>query len=225
MDIRVNRKRITFRDLLLPFGTESVNGDTHAFGRYSDETLDSLYRLRDFTTSAHVALLFDPRETEKVMCHINNFETFRFTLVPQRIEKDIYETIFQFFLFSGKSVAPVTWMASLVLRPFERRIEVAMDDNEMRFPPCPPGCPLSARNCSRELLFLELYHPMRALPSAWELETFCGIQVEYSRQLAERVLDYDRFEAELVGKLREDRGIRRPVWSDPYGVYGKVSAE
>jgi hypothetical protein len=226
MDVKINKKTILYRELDdflgRPACSELRRRDTdepvHIYGKYDLGFIDDLYRLQNIRGFAHVLMLFESTEVERVLKHINIFDGFSFSLVPLVIERDVYEGIFNFFLHSPMSVTYITWISSLMLRPVAP-FEISLNGASVNYAPCPESCPLRARNCSKGFLFAGIYHPLKCIPNDEEVDRFCLIQLEYSERIFREVEAISPSEMEVFKKTRESLGIRSQFWIDPYGIY------
>ncbi len=219
MEIGVNGRRTELWDLEELLDRPKTEGAVHVYGRYSPGFIDGLYRLQNLVNSAHVLTLFESGEVEKVLRHINIFDAFSFTLVPSVIERDVYEKIYSFFVFSRISVSYITWISSLILKPKSREFALTLNDKAIGLRVCPKGCPLRLRNCSRLFLFTQIYHPLKNFPGREEFERFCLIELEYSERISKELDALSQSEMDIFDKTRKSLGIRSQFWIDPYGIY------
>jgi hypothetical protein len=220
VNIGINRRKIQCWELENFLARPRKKGAVHVYGRYGLEFIDDLYRLQNLKNSAHVLVLFESAEVERVLRHMNIFDGFSFTLVPSVIDRDVYEKMFTFFLHSPMSVSYITWISSLILKPNVREFYPTIDGKPVGLEACRRDCPLRLRNCSRGFLFTQIYHPLKGIPKKEELDIFCRIELEFSERISREIEALSQSEMEIFDRTRKSLGIRSQFWIDPYGTYG-----
>lgn len=196
---------------------------SHVYGRYGLDLLRNLYVAQNRSRAISATILFEPSDTDKLLKHINIFNTFSFTLVPTRVEMDIYKQIYEFFMYSPLSVTYITWISSLMLKPARAIQNMRIDGNEIRFPVCTEQeCFLANRNCSKGLIFQQLLHPDRGLPSEDDMQSLCGIQRHFSELIAKDLSAAPLESIETVDAGSNGPGSRRHYWMDPFNIYAGV---
>lgn len=190
----------------------------YVYGRYSNDFLTKMYKLQAKHNYGYIGLLFAPEETDKVLRHINIFNRFTFGLVPEKIDKSVYQKIYDFFMFSKLSTSYITWIGSLMLKP-NRGDVIKINGERVDVPGC-PKCHLKAKGCSKERLFFEIYHPEKGMPSVNDFNSFCKIQREFSQKIAQDAITVTKKEIGSLKVARESMGIRSQFWLDPFMIYG-----
>lgn len=223
--LEVNRQEFKYR-YLPEVGADESAQDTcrYIFDKYSEEFLERLYRLQGSLSACHALVLFEPSQADVVLRHINIIDGFTFTLVPTEVNKDVYEQIYTFFMTSPLSVAYITWIAKLILSPYKEVDSLSFNRTPMRYSPCWLGCQLKAKACSKPLLFTELFHPMKHLPTDEDFTAFCDIHREFSfrivRDYLESTCDVRQFDT-----MRKSVGVNHQYWIDPQRIFAPGSQD
>jgi len=190
----------------------------YIFDRYGVDFLDRLYMLQSCVTACHALVLFEPRDTEKVLRHINILDGFTFSLVPAEIDPGVYADIYEFFMHSRLSTSYITWMSKLLLRPHREVSRVTFNDIPVEYAKCPQTCPMRVKDCSKGLLFTELFHPMKEFPTDDDFQKFCTVHKEYSLRIVQDYLNSDLDLTEF-SRIRRNFGIRNQYWIDPQRIF------
>jgi hypothetical protein len=190
----------------------------HTFERYDADFNYRLNLLYNNVPSTHILVLFDPQDISRVLKHINIFGTFTFTLVPETISFDVYQQIYRFFMTDPQSITFITWFSKLILRPWRELHTLRFGGTEIAYKPCDPACPLRAKLCSKQLLFTELFHPMKELPTDDDFELFCDIHRHFSVRIARDYVNDDLM-LDNLQRFREESGMRNQFWIDPQELY------
>jgi hypothetical protein len=197
----------------------SPQGPAYVYDIYSLDLVDRLYVLQNNVKAANIIVLFKESEVEHALRHINIFNNFSFTMVPEALDPSIYEKLFSFYLYSQLSEVYITWLGSLIFRYRESIGKLAVDAQQIRFSQCDAQCPLLLKNCSKGALFTYLFHPLRSLPSDTEMDMFCSVQREYSSKMASAVLQADT-DIKSFENIRKGIGIHgSQYWLDPLDLF------
>ncbi|MDA8239151.1 MAG: hypothetical protein M0Z67_02140 [Nitrospiraceae bacterium] len=190
----------------------------YIFDRYGVDFLDRLYMLQSCVTACHALVLFEPRDTEKVLRHINILDGFTFTLVPTEIDPEVYGSIYEFFMHSRLSTSYITWISKLLLRPHREVGSVTFNDIPVEYAKCQEICPMRVKDCSKGLLFTELFHPMKEFPTDDDFRKFCAVHKEYSLRIVQDYLNSD-LDLPEFSRIRRNFGIRNQYWIDPQRIF------
>jgi len=208
---------------LIRSDVKDYHAASYLYGTYGPDLLKGLYLAQNRCSAISATILFQPEDTDNLLRHINIFSTFSFTLVPTKIDPGVYKRIYDFFMYSPLSVTYVTWMSSLILKPARIIREIRIDGKRVIFPSCQGSeCFLAHRNCSKGLVFQQLFHPERGVPTEKDMESFCGIQRSFSEMIARDLSSQSEKAMETFRTTRKSLGIERQYWVDPLNIYAGV---
>lgn len=189
---------------------------------YDDDFVDRLFQFSNKNRYGHILVGFPENRVQTVLQHINVFDFFSYTLIPQRIEREVYEEIYNFFVFSPMSVAYITWAGSLVMKPEKKADTVIINQQKPYFikTRC-EGCPLLLKDCSSLVPFIHSFHPEMEFNED-RIEKMCEILREFSLRIAKDISEgLDIKSLNSFGQARQSLGIKSHYWLDPFGIYSK----
>ncbi len=218
--VGLNDMKLQYQHLqeMVPTSVNPESTPYYIFDRYSLDFLDRLYMLLNSANACHALVLFDPREVENLLRHINILDGVTFTLVPTKLDPSVHSRIYDFFMRSPLSTAYITWMSKLLLRPHKEIGTVSIDGMPVQYSKCSEDCPVLAKGCSKGLLFTELFHPMKDLPTDTEMMEFCAIHRDYSLRIVQDYLNSD-LDMHQFHRMRRNFGIRNQYWIDPQRLF------
>ena len=218
--IGLNDIKLQYQHLqeISPASVKTETTPYYIFDKYGVDFLDRLYMLLNSAAACHALLLFEPQDTENVLRHINILDGVTFTLVPTKIDPKVYDRIYEFFMRSRLSTAYITWISKLLLRPHKAIATASFNGMPVEYSRCPEDCPVLSKGCSKSLLFTELFHPMKELPSDDEMRKFCAIHQDYSLRIVQDYLNSD-LDLQEFHKVRRNFGIRNQYWIDPQRLF------
>lgn len=182
------------------------------------QTINKLFELQIRQNFANVILLFDNEKLNNLLTHINVFDFFCYTLIPEDIDKEVYKRIYDFFFYSPLSVSYITWVGSLIFKPKINTNSVKINGENINLGNC-NGCFLQKRNCSKIIPFLNIYHPEKELNTG-DIELMCTILRDFSVKVFNdfsSVLSCESFKPFALA--RKSVGIKNHYWLNPFGVY------
>ncbi|MHB8880005.1 MAG: hypothetical protein ACYC69_00685 [Thermodesulfovibrionales bacterium] len=213
-----NKLRYQYLQEIVPTSVKTEVMPYYIFDKYGVDFLDRLYMILNSAAACHALVLFDPHDTENVLRHINILDGVTFTLVPTKIDPEVYDRIYEFFMRSRLSTAYITWISKLLLKPHKEINSASFNGIPVEYSRCPEDCPVLSKGCSKGLLFTELLHPMKELPSDDEMREFCAIHQDYSLRIVQDYLNSD-LDLQEFHKVRRNFGIRNQYWIDPQRLF------
>lgn len=227
--VRVGRAKY----LLEPIHQQPKGWPAYLYGRYATGVFAPVYALQARRIPAMVNLVFANEDVTKVLRQASAFNCATFTFIPETFDLETYEYLYEQMVFSPRTSSYMTWFGSLALQPYRHpriqpkvsiyaqnsvrgRSVIGMD---VRLPPCPADCILlQGKQCGKDILFPEIYNPLRGVPSLADWDAFCHIQRHFALRLAK---DWQQLaeDVTMVGKMRDDMNIKSMFWLDPYVQY------
>lgn len=189
---------------------------------HDDDFVDKLFQFSTKKRYGHILVGFPNEKVRTVLQHINVFDFFSYTLIPEKIEKEVYDEIYDFFVFSPMSVAYLTWVGSLVMKP-EKKAETVIINQRERYDiktKC-DGCNLLVKGCSSLVPFVHSFHPEIEFNEN-RIKKMCSIINEFSLKIAKDIteeLDVKGFNS--FNRARQSLGINSHYWLDPFGIYSR----
>lgn len=198
---------------------DNYKSGEHFYQVYEDKnTLDNLFELQINQNFAHICLLFPNDKVDTVLRHINVYDFFTYTLIPEKVDFEIYEKIYDFFFFSPLSVAYITWIGSLIFLPKISSDTVTVNNSLIKLGNC-ESCFLKERNCNKIVPFMNIFHPDKEF-NLEELNLMCEILRNFSQKIYKDLTEYLVLEdLKAFSLARQSVGIERHYWLNPWKIY------
>lgn len=209
---------IAYRDLQ----SNDIDKGNHFYTTYNvDKTVEDMFNFHIKKQFGNIIMLTNNENIDTTLTHINVFDTFCYTLIPQNINKQIYEKIYNYFFHSPMSVSYITWIGSLMFKPIVKSSIVYINGKQIDMGKCDRNCFLKKRNCSKIIPFLNVYHPEKQTDIISDVNQMCEILREFSVKLYQdfqNVVENEQF----LNSFKETRlsvGIKQHYLLDPWGIY------
>lgn len=191
----------------------------HFFSRYTGQnTLDNLFELQINQNFAHICLLFTNENVETVLRHINVYDFFVYTMIPERIDFETFEKIYDFYFYSPLSVSHITWIGSLIFSPQVSSNEVIVNHSIIKLGNC-GDCFLKERNCSKIVPFMNTFHPEKPF-NLEEINIMCEILRYFSQKVYQDFNEkFHEEDLHAFSMARKSVGIKNHYWLNPWGIY------
>lgn len=224
MEIKKLTNQLKIQNVTLNFKSLSNISDkftdfSHYYCNYDvNETINNLFNLQVRRNFANIVILFSEKDLDVLLRHINVYDFFSYTLIPDFVSPDIYSKIYDFFFFSPLSVSYITWVGSLIFQPKLISNKVEVNGELVDLGEC-GECILAKRNCSKIVPFLNLYHPEKE-PTDSEINIMCDILRKFSLKI------FQDFENNFINEnflsfsyARQSVGIKSHYLLDVWGIY------
>jgi hypothetical protein len=200
---------------------EAISTPIYVYDKYSNNLIRNLNILYGKTRVACIGLLFNNNDVDKVLRHINIFDSYTFVLIPEDINLSVYKKIYDFFIFSPMSSTYIHWFGSLLLKPNrpQETDMVACNGENVSVSKC-GDCFLSVKGCNKKTIFTEIYHPLKNAPAENNYAKFCFIQRHFSRQIVSDMQKITQDDLNVFKLTKETIGAQSRYWIDPFRIYG-----